>query len=353
MPPERRHMLAVSPELLGGWLGERGQPSYRLGQVLDWVWRKRAQSFDEMSNLPLDLRTALAVEFTVGRPTTAESVTSRDGRTGKLLLELADGERVECVRMVEDRRVALCVSSQAGCGLGCRFCATGAAGAGRDLTSHEMLGQVLCLADSAWPANIVLMGMGEPLLNVDAVLEFVAALTDPRRGALGARRITVSTAGITPGIRTLAESGLRPNLALSLNSPFDEQRSELMPVNRRHPLREVLAACREYGAATGRRLLLEYVLMAGVNDSPEAARAVARVATRMHALVNLIPLNPVEGIPFRPPDTPGVKRFRAGLESAGAQVTERYRRGRDIAAGCGQLRAGRGCAGPHEEGAHG
>jgi len=340
--PTRTDILAATPRELAHWLADAGQPRYRLDQLLRWLYVERAGSFDAMANLSLDLRRRLAERYAFPDLREIEHRISKDGSVGKHLLELADGGRIECVWMGAADRVTFCISSQAGCGLGCRFCATGAAGPGRNLSAGEMIGQVLHLARArGWPANIVFMGMGEPLLNLGALLPALDALTDRQRLALGARRITVSTAGITPGIRKLSRCPVRPKLALSLNSPFDEQRTELMPVNATYPLAEVLEACRDYTEATGRRVSLEYVLLGGVNTSAATARAVGRIAADLGALVNLIPFNPVPGCPFHSPAQPELKWFRTVLEEAHVNITERYRRGRDISAACGQLRAGR------------
>jgi 23S rRNA (adenine2503-C2)-methyltransferase len=271
---------------------------------------------------------------------------SGDGASGKLVLALEDGEEIESVWMRDGQRRTFCISSQAGCALGCTFCATGAAGFGRNLKLGEILGQVMSLARAeGWPANIVVMGMGEPLLNLDAVVPALESLSDPQRFGLGVRRITVSTAGVTPAIWELSRCSVRPNLALSLNSPFNAQRSELMPVNRRYPLSGVLKACKAYGESSGRHVLFEYLLLGGVNTSPPAACAVARLAREAGAWVNLIPFNPVPGCGFHPPERQEVQRFRAALEERGVRVTERFRRGRDILAACGQLR------GKHPDGA--
>jgi 23S rRNA (adenine2503-C2)-methyltransferase len=339
MAPEKRDVLEATPDELGAWLEAEGQPAWRLGRLLDWLYGKRADSFDAMTDLPAALRERLDAGFAMPALRVVDRSASQDGATVKFLFELADGERIESVWMGGEDRATFCVSSQAGCALGCRFCATGAMGLARNLRTGEILGQVMMLArEKGWPANIVFMGMGEPLLNLEAVLPALEALTDERRFALGARRVTVSTAGITPGIRRLAESPVRPNLALSLNSPDDAKRRDLMPVTRRYPLDEVLEACGEYAEKTGRRLLIEYVLLDGVNTSLEDAWGVIGIARRLKAMVNLIPFNPVEGCEFRPPERGLVRKFRNLLEEQGVTAAQRYRRGRDIAAGCGQLR---------------
>ena len=338
MPSDRRDIYEVAPASLAGWLAEQGEPRYRLKQVLDWLYAARADSFEAMSNLPRDLRRRLDAAFAFPVLREADERKSQDGGSGKFLLELADGGRIECVWMEDGDHRTFCISSQSGCALGCRFCATGAAGAGRNLTTGEIIGQVLHLARArGGTGNIVFMGMGEPLLNLAALLPALEALTDEQRLAIGARRITVSTAGIRPGIRRLCKAAVHPKLALSLGSPFEEQRAELMPVSGRYPLSDVLKACRDYADATGRRLSLQYVLLGSVNTSSAAARAVARIANDLNALLNLIPFNAVPGSGFRSPSQAEVRRFRTVLEQARVNVTERYRRGRGISAACGQL----------------
>ncbi len=338
MADGRPHILDVSPERLAEWFRNEGQPEYRVGQMLDWVYAKHAASFDAMRNLPGPLRRRAAEYFDIAGSQELARRVSADGGTGKLLLELSDGVRIECVWMTSRGRRTFCVSSQAGCPLGCRFCATGAAGFTRNLRLAEILGQVTALARAAGaPRNVVFMGMGEPLLNGEAVFPALEALADKRRFGLSPRHLTVSTAGIPPVIRDLAASPVHPNLALSLNSPFDEQRSQLMPVNRRYPLADVIEACGGYAEAAGRRILIEYVLIGGVNAGAEAARAAGRIARRLGAAVNLIPFNPVPGCGLRPPTQDETTAFRAVLAGNGIAVTQRYRRGRDINAACGQL----------------
>jgi len=344
---QRQDIYETAPDALAEWFSAAGEPAYRLQQLLEWLYAKFAASFDEMTNLPTALRERLATEFTMGGLRVVDRQVSTDGETEKLLFECADGERIESVLMHGRPHATFCISSQAGCKLGCTFCATGAMGFARNLTAGEILAQVAALArQTGAMGNVVFMGMGEPLLNLDSVIPALEALTDERRFALGARRITVSTAGITAGIQRLAASGTRPCLALSLNSPFESQRSELMPINRRYPLAEVLDACAEYGERTGRRLLLEYVMLGNTNTSTPAARAVRDIARRLGAAVNLIPLNPVEGCGHQPPRHDEVERFRKLLEERAVTVTQRYRRGRDILAACGQLR------GRHSRGGH-
>ncbi len=339
MSRKPQDILDVSPDDLGRWLEDRREPRYRLDQVLKCLYGDRVASFSEMTTLPLRLRTLLAEAFRFPVLKETGRLTSHDRASVKLAFELEDGEEIESVCMKDGDHLTFCISSQAGCALKCRFCATGAGGFGRNLETGEILGQVLALArGNGWPANVVFMGMGEPLLNPDAVEAALQALVDPRRFGLGARRITLSTAGITPEIRKLAECPVRPNLALSLNSPFDAERSRLMPVNRQHPLAGALDACEEYARRTGRRVSLEYVLLGGVNTSPAAARAVAEIARSLHAMVNLIAFNPVPGCGFHPPGRDEADEFKAVLREAGVQVTQRFRRGRDILAACGQLR---------------
>jgi 23S rRNA (adenine2503-C2)-methyltransferase len=338
MPETPQDILEVNADALAQWLKAEGQPAYRLGQVLDWVYREFVESFAAMTNLPLPLRARLAEAYGMYRPREVGRLRSHDGASEKFLFALEDGEQIESVWMDDGGRTTFCISSQAGCALNCRFCATGAAGFGRNLKAKEILGQVTALARAKGrPSSIVFMGMGEPLLNLKAVVPALESLADPQRFGIGARRITVSTAGVTPAIAELAVCPVRPNLALSLNSPYDAQRSQLMPINRKHPLAGVLSACEDYAAITGRRLVLEYVLLGGTNTSPQAARDVAEIARKLRALVNLIELNPVAGCGFRPPSREETTEFRRVLTESGVQVTQRFRRGRDITAACGQL----------------
>ena len=348
MTGQQQDILSLSPESLARWLDEAHEPPYRLDQILRRLHREYADSFDRMTELPEPLRNKLASNFSIASVVAVARLSSKDAQTEKFLFRLCDGEQIECVSMSDRGRLTFCISSQAGCALDCRFCATGAAGIRRNLTVSEILGQVTALARAKGGLrNIVFMGMGEPLLNCGAVFPALEALADARRLGLSPRHITISTAGITPAIKRLAKWTVKPNLALSLNSPFDEQRSELMPINRKYPLTELLDACEEYSRASGRRLLIEYVLIRDVNDCPAAAQALAEIARRLNALVNLISFNPVQGTGFEPPASDEISKFRSALERRRVEVTQRFRRGREIAAACGQL------TGKHADAANG
>ncbi len=332
------HILNVHPHSWRDWLARRDAAPYTAGQILDWIYKKMVADPEAMTNVSKALRAEIAREFDCALPRVKRTETSADGKTCKTAFALKDSEVIESVLMDQGGRHTFCISTQAGCALGCRFCATGRNGFGRNLSAQEILGQVMILArECGGVGNIVFMGMGEPLLNMDALLPALEALVDPQRFSLGRRRITVSTAGIVSGIRELSRHDSRPNLALSLNSPFDEQRSALMPVGRSNPLGEVIDACEEYASVTGRRLLLEYVMLGGINTSRAAAEALAGIALRLGAAVNLIAFNAFEGAGFTAPDRDEIAGFRSELEKDGVVVTQRYRRGGDIAAGCGQL----------------
>ncbi|MBS3762515.1 MAG: 23S rRNA (adenine(2503)-C(2))-methyltransferase RlmN [Planctomycetes bacterium] len=334
----REHILCVDPEDLAVWFQEQGEPSYRLDQVLNWVYDKRVTSFEEMTSLSKELREKLDSTFRIGGTNVINELRSERTTTEKLVIQLPDGAQIESVRMEDEGRPSFCISSQVGCQVGCRFCATGQMGFVRDLEAWEILGQVVELAKRQdGLGNVVFMGMGEPLLNLDNVLEALDSLTDPCRFGLGTRRITVSTVGIPEGIRRLAHATARPRLALSLNSPLEQERDELMPYTRRFELRDVLEACREYRDRTGRRISLEYVLIAGVNTGTPRAQRLVQIAKNLEARVNLIALNPVQGIGYESPEREEVEEFREVLEDENVRVTQRYKRGRDIAAGCGQL----------------
>jgi len=341
-------------ELLQGW----GEPSFRADQLWNWLYRSLADDFEAMGNLPLTLRERMAKETVLTLLEPIDEEVSASGLTRKVLFRLRDGNTVESVRMdYHDRRTA-CISTQAGCGMGCVFCATGQGGLSRNLSPGEIVAQVLYFAreirtqeieranalgyQAEIPehpvSNVVLMGMGEPLANYEGTLQALETLADDRGYNLGARRITLSTVGLVPGMRRLVAEGMPINLAVSLHAPTDELRDRIVPVNRRYPVQELMQAVREYVAATGRRVTFEYALIDGVNDSLEHARDLAELLAGMLCHVNLIPLNPTPGSPLQPSPRERVDAFRQELQWAGIPVTVRMRRGIDIEAGCGQLR---------------
>ena len=344
-------------DLLTGW----GEPRFRADQLWRWLYHSLAGDLAVMDNLPAELRARLAAETGDARlslliPLTDQA--SANGQTRKVLFRLRDGHTIESVLMrYHDRRTA-CISTQAGCGMGCTFCATGQGGLARNLSAGEIVAQVVHFAREirateieqaktlekrtalvAHPiTNIVLMGMGEPLANYLATWQAIETLTDDRGYNLGARRITLSTVGLVPGIRRLALEGVPINLAVSLHAADDELRDQLVPINRRYPLAELMAAVRDYVEKTGRRVSIEYALIAGVNDASDQARQLVGVLQGLLCHVNLIPLNPTPGSPLRPSPRERVEAFRDELEAAGIPTTVRMRRGIDIEAGCGQLR---------------
>jgi len=322
-----------------------GQPAYRVRQARAAIFRRLVRSWEEATDLPGELRGILEKE--VPLEIGARLVRSEDGSTAKAAIGLAGGETVETVLMRHrPERNTVCVSSQAGCSLGCAFCLTGSFGPARNLTSSEIVGQVLYwsrhLADSSSRvANVVFMGMGEPFLNYDAVLSAVRLLNDPEGPGIGARRISISTAGIVPGIERLAGEGIQVNLSFSLHAAEAELRSRLMPVNEAYPLESVLEAVDGYIGKTGRRVMIEYLLLAGVNDSPRQAGQLAELLkTRLRRLffVNLIAYNQTGW--YRPSPPGAVREFCRVLEGEGIAVTRRFRFGSDIEAACGQLAGG-------------
>ncbi len=320
-----------------------GEPRYRARQVWEWLYRHKVTQFAQMTNLPKSLRERLEAETRLPVPRLLDTLASVDGETRKDLLELEDGEQVEVVLMRYAARWSACLSTQVGCKMGCRFCATGQMGFRRDLTAGEIVMQALHLArvveaQGHHLTNIVLMGMGEPLLNYEATLAAVRRLVDRRGFQMGQRRMTLSTVGIVPGIRRLAREGLQINLAVSLHAATDELRSQLMPINRRYGLDALMEAIGEYIARTKRRVMFEWVLIEGVNDTVAQAEALAARIAGMLTHVNLIPLNPTEGFRGRPSPPERMEAFVAVLDRHHIPHTLRLRRGTDIAAGCGQLR---------------
>ena len=315
---------------------EFGQPSYRADQVLRRLWVNPAPDFDAMTELPAALRVKLAERFTLPRLTLAIRQSSTDG-TEKFLFTLADGQSIETVAIPDGDRMTFCVSSQAGCALACAFCATGAMGFQRNLAVHEIAGQVreLALLDPPVKAtNIVFMGMGEPMMNWKAVSPTLTILNSPDGFGIGARHITVSTVGVLPGIIALGERPEQFRLAISIHAPNDTLRQQLMPVNTKYPLAEVIAAA----AAFDRRVTFEYVMLGGVNDRRAHATELASRARACKAFVNLIPLHPGGGLGFDPTARDGIHQFANWIRDEGVEVAIRRSRGLDISAACGQLR---------------
>jgi len=330
-----------------------GEPAYRARQVWEWAYRRFAQSYGEMTNLPEALRERLDEELPFPAMTVETELASDDSLTRKRLIRLADGKLIETVLMLYDPRsdsrgrATVCVSSQAGCAMGCVFCATGQAGFDRNLTAGEIVAQVMGFAREQADAgrgpitNVVFMGMGEPMANYRAVWGAVETLTHAEGMNMAARHITISTVGHIPGIRKLAEERLQVGLAVSLHAPDEALRERLIPTAHRYPLPEIIEACRDYIEMTHRRVTFEYCLMDGVNDSPEQARALAALLHGMNCHVNLIPVNPTPDDSIRRPARAPTLAFQRELSSKGVPCTVRVEKGVEISAACGQLRGER------------
>jgi len=338
--PERDIKDLTFPELAAE-LAEWGEPKFRTGQVFDWIYKRGAASFPEFTSLPLRLRSKLGQAFSLRTPELAEHLVSAD-RAEKFLFRLADGQFIETVLIPAGVRKTLCLSSQVGCRYGCGFCASGLGGFKRNLTPGEMTGQILFLRDRLNVAltNFVLMGMGEPLDNFDNLVRALRNMNAPEGLGIAARRVTISTAGVIPGINRLKELDLQFNLSLSLHAARDSLRSRLMPINRKYPLEAVLKACEGYIRAGGRMMTLEYVLLGGINDSEADARGLAAVARRLRAKVNLIPYSEFEGLACRPTREAQQDIFLGTLDGLRVKATVRLSKGAGIQAACGQL-AGR------------
>ncbi|MFZ1937401.1 MAG: 23S rRNA (adenine(2503)-C(2))-methyltransferase RlmN [Thermoguttaceae bacterium] len=335
-------ILEQTPAAFRDWFIERGLPAYRAGQVRKWLFAKRATGFDQMTDLPLALRNQLAAEFQIWTTRVVKHRQSADG-SEKLLLELGDAQQIECVLLRDDKEhCTACISTQVGCAMGCGFCATGIDGFVRNLTVGKIIEQMLQLQRLLAPAerlsHVVVMGMGEPLLNLDALLPALAAAADRNGLGIGVRRITISTVGVPEGIRRLARENCQYHLAVSLHAADDSLRNKIVPANRGFGIAAILAAADDYFAQTGRRVTFEYVLLAGVNDQPEQAAELAELLRGRPALINLIPYNPVPGLPYRTPSSSATARFAEILTQAGLNVNIRHRKGDKIAAACGQLR---------------
>ncbi len=332
-------LLGASSEELRDYCEKLGLPAYRGDQLARWIYVRGVSDFAEMTDLPKNLRAQLSVQARITRSNIAAFAESPDG-TAKALLELADGNTIECVLLPYEDRLTACISSQVGCAAGCIFCATGSEGFVRNLTPGEIVDQVLTLQGRIGRriTNVVYMGMGEPLFNYSAVLKSIRLLN--REVGIAMRHITVSTVGIVPMINKLAEENLQLTLAVSLHAADDETRNLIMPISKKYPLKPLLESCREYASKTGRRVTFEYLLLGRINDSKEDAARLAALLRGILCSVNLIPYNPVEGFDFEKPSKETIADFRRVLEKNAINVTQRLERGHYISAACGQLRRG-------------
>lgn len=340
MTDETLNLYDLGPSRLEQTLADVVSPRFRVQQIEEWLHVRGVGSFDAMSNLPRDVRARLAERFTVAQPEVlTRTVPAADG-SQKYLFRLADDNRIESVFMPMGDRASICLSSQAGCAVGCTFCVTGFFGAGRNLTPSEMLGQFFTIQrEKQVPMeqmNVVFMGMGEPLLNFENLVTTLEVLYRN----MAPRRVTVSTSGIIPGIEALAKLERRPNLAISVNAPDRRRREEIMPITAKYPLDDLMAALRRFPLEKGRDITIEYVLLAGYNDSPQDAVALAKLIRGIHAKVNAIPFNEDANLPkwMKRPSDRDIDRFVDTLVRNGVRVTVRRSKGRDIAAACGQLR---------------
>ena len=340
-------LLSLSRDELSDELEKLGEPRYRAEQLCEWIYQKRAADFSAMSNMPSALRARLAEHFQL-RPLEKVRETGSKDTTRKFLFRLADGQLVETVLIPaspalygerSDRRT-ICISSQVGCAYGCKFCASGLDGWKRNLTAGEIVAQFLAVEEQGGEriSNIVFMGMGEPFANYENLMRAIAIINAPWGLGLGARHITVSTSGLAPRIREFADQPMQIRLAISLHGATDEVRGRIMPVNRKYPIAELLEACGHYVSRKKQHLTFEYILIQGVNDSEEQARALAGHARKLHAKVNLIPYNTVTGLEWERPEQDVQERFLGILQGRGVQATLRREKGHDIAAACGQLR---------------
>ena len=339
---ELQNVYALTQAQLTERLIELGQPKFRAKQVSEWIYQRGVTSFAEMSNLPKKLRTLLSERFCFGHLEIAVSQVSQDG-TEKRLYRLPDGQMIESVLMpYQDGRRTACISSQAGCAMGCSFCATGQMGFSRHLSAEEIFEQAQLFSAELQQrgerlTNCVFMGMGEPFHNYDEMIRAIHLIKD--RLGIGARRMTVSTVGLVPKILRFAEEGLQVKLAISLHATQDDERGAMMPINRKYPIADLIAACRHFVDRTRRRVTFEWALIQGENDSEVEAKRLARLLRGLLCHVNVIPLNPTEGYTGTPSDPERVERFVQTLEHHGIPATIRVRRGIDIDAGCGQLKS--------------
>jgi 23S rRNA (adenine2503-C2)-methyltransferase len=340
MSSPRPDMAELELHQLEAALEARGVARFHARQLFRWIYRRGITDLDRMTDLSRDLRSRLADEFTISTPAVVSDERSTDG-TRKLVLELADGKRIESVFIPDTPSMTFCISTQVGCAMACGFCLTGKMGLVRNLTAGEIAGQVRVLAAATGlldrPFNIVLMGMGEPLHNYDSTMQALRMLHSEHGLSISPRRVTLSTVGIVPGLERLALEPLMPNLAISLHATTEEQRTALVPPNRKYSLADILDTCRRFPLKKRSRITFEYVMLDGVNDTPEDARRLVTLLSGIKAKVNLIPLNPAPGIPYERPSDARVDSFAQILADRHITVSVRKSRGRDIRAACGQL----------------
>jgi len=321
-----------------------GFEKYRAAQVTDWVYKKGVYEFDKMKNLPVELQGKLAAKFTIGAGEIKKRSNSEGDASVKLLIQMPDSELVETVYIPKGKRRTVCVSSQVGCKFRCGFCASGQAGFFRNLTAAEIIAQLLRARDESKATNdhltnIVFMGIGEPLDNYPNVLKAIRMMNSPEFLGIGARRITISTSGVVPKMKDLAAEGLQIELSVSLHGANDSVRSQLMPINKKWPIHELLAACKEYTVKTKREITFEYILADGLNADIEDARQLALVLEGFQCKVNLIPLNPIPEFPYKRPTIKQINAFQKELITKKIRTTVRFSSGTDINAACGQLRS--------------
>jgi 23S rRNA (adenine2503-C2)-methyltransferase len=321
-------------------LAERGHPRFHARQLFAWLYRRGVCDIGEMTDLSRELRDALHRDFRITTPSVVSREKSVDG-TEKFLLKLADGKQIESVFIPDTPAMTFCISTQVGCAMACGFCLTGRMGLVRNLSAGEIVGQVRVLSGALdmrdKPFNIVLMGMGEPLHNYDETMKALRILADAYGLAVHPRRVTLSTVGLLPQLERMAGESIMPNLAISLHAPTDVQRGELVPINKRYGIADIIAACKRFPLRKRSRITFEYVLLANVNDAPEDARRLAKLVAGVKCKVNVIPLNAAPGIPFERPSDAAIDRFAKIIAERGVSVSVRKSRGRDIRAACGQL----------------
>ncbi len=327
-----------SPEL-EAFLISLGMKRYRANQVYQWLYQKGAASFDEMTNLSKEERAALNEKVYISSLILIKKQTASDG-TEKYLFELEDGNRIESVLIPDEERLTLCISTQVGCSMGCRFCLTGKGGLKRDLEAHEIVDQALAVKGllNKRITNIVLMGMGEPLANYDNTIAALKILLDEKALNFSSRKVTLSTAGLIPQIDKLGKEGVKVNLAISLNAATDDVRNKIMPINKKYPIKELIACCKRFPLPKRRRITFEYVMLKDINDTKEDAERLCKLLKGIPCKVNLIPFNEYEGCEFKKPDEKSVERFREILIEHHIMSITRKSKGAEISAACGQLR---------------